>query len=273
MHNIIHGNSLEVLKTLPDESVQCAITSPPYFSMKDYENENQIGLEKTSKEFIGKLVDVFQEVKRVLKDDGTLWLNLGDCFSGSGGYSPNSPSNLAGSLQSGARGNLAKSRPAIEYPAKNLMGIPWMTAFALRDAGWILRCDCIWQKNNCSPEKVFDRPTRIHEYVFLFSKSKIYYYDYEAVMEDAVTGGKRNRRSVWEINNQRVKGAHTAVFPEKLVEICLLASSKPEDTVIDPFCGSGTTGVVAKKLGRHFIGIDLNEEYCELATNRIAHNG
>ncbi len=271
MWNIIEGDSYEVLKQLPKKSVQCIITSPPYFFQRDYETQGQLGLESTPEEYVENLVKVFSESKKVLKDDGVLWIVINDTYCGGGGYCPTAPSNLAGSLQSHNRGVLAKPRPVPPgNKHKDLLGVPWMTALALKKDGWYLRCDNIWEKTNCSPENVTDRCTRVHEYVFLLSKSKKYFYDYEAIKEEAVTGGKRNKRSVWKINNKPVKGAHTAVFPEELVEVCLLAGSRPGDTVLDPFTGSGSTGVVALKQGRSFIGIDLNTKYCQLARERIS---
>ena len=258
-------------------------------------------------EYIQNLVDVFREVKRVLKDDGTLWLNIGDSYWGSGsrGYDFTGKLTEKSAVQSGSKGTLDLSAvPSLvgtvgEYKNKDMIGIPWMLAFALRADGWYLRQDIIWAKRNCMPESVTDRCTRSHEYVFLLTKRPKYYYDHKAVMEDTVTfddtirdrdstklnntpgrthmGGlvtnqyeKRNKRDVWHIATIPYSGAHFATFPEALVEPCILAGSREGDTVLDPFNGAGTTGVVCVKLGRNYIGTELNPEYVSMAEKRIA---
>ena len=383
---IIQGDALTRLKELPSESVDCCITSPPYFGLRDYGVEGQIGLEESPEAYVSKLVEVFREVRRVLKKDGTLWLNLGDSYWGGKGQSNyayqerrTSPSfegdqhNITG---------MGQTRPTdgkhSEIKPKDLIGIPWMVAFALRADGWWLRSDIIWHKPNCMPESVTDRPTRCHEYLFLLSKSQTYYYDNEAIKEDTVNqkmpgsnmtdtketygnqnGGNsglrdlrrkykteglpqfRNKRSLWTVATKPYSEAHFATFPEKLIEPCILAgtsekgycpkcgkawerqvetdtfstrphsrpvgdcrgktasqcqSGSPQQSnqcktsktigwlpscqcgdlkpvpgiILDPFFGAGTTGLVAKKLGRCFIGIELNGAYIGMAQKRIA---
>ena len=323
-YTIHNGDALDVLRTLPDESVQCVVTSPPYYGLRDYKTgrweggdltcdhvapptggrtgstlegakqrgghsadgqyrnacakcgavrtDDQLGLEPTPDAYVARLVDVFREVRRVLRDSGTLWCNLGDSY-GSG---------------------------------KQLLGIPWRVAFALQADSWYLRADVIWHKPNPMPESVTDRPTKAHEYVFLLTKSARYFYDAQAVSEKAVaadfvtryrnvrsgkspnnkdrndaatnmTGGfmsddptTRNRRSVWTISTRPYSGAHFATMPPELARVCVLAGSRPGDTVLDPFAGSGTTGMVALENGREFVGIELNAEYISLAHQRIA---
>lgn len=270
MYQIMQGNCLQLLQTLETNSVQTCVTSPPYWQLRDYGTPDQLGSESTPEEFVKSLTNVFREVRRVLREDGTLWLNLGDTYCGGGGYCPTAPSNQAGSKQSTNRGVKAKSRPIpMGFKARDLVGLPWMAAMALRADGWYLRGDIIWEKTNGMPEKVTNRPTRCHEYVFLLSKEQTYFYSASEVAEDAVGGGKRNRRSVWRIPQKAYAGAHFAVFPEELVQTCLKAGSKVGDLVLDPFSGSGTTGAVAVSMGRNFIGMDLNVDYCAMASERI----
>jgi len=278
---IMVGDALDRLKHIPDASVQCCVTSPPYFGLRDYGEPGQIGLEPTPDEYVTRLVEVFRKVRRVLRDDGTLWLNLGDSYTGSannGGLKP-----------------------------KDLIGIPWMVAFALRSDGWWLRQDIIWSKPNPMPESVTDRCTKAHEYVFLLTKAARYYYDAEAIkdpyargykdgpgfgglanrtnMKHSVIGnqaggpqakvsedGARNKRSVWRIAAQPYPGSHFAVMPPKLAEPCILAGSAVGDTVLDPFGGAGTTALVANRLGRDAVMIELNPEYAELAKLRIEND-
>lgn len=326
--NVRIGNCLDVLKEISDESIDCCVTSPPYYGLRDYGTgtwvggdpkcphrrlskhsdktitghkqaelagnvgdaiyhsvcplcgakrvDKQIGLEETPEEYIQKLVDVFSEVKRVLKKDGTLWLNIGDSYNGSG----NRLSNCK---------------------AKDLIGVPWMLAFALRNDGWYLRQDIIWHKPNPMPEPVKDRCVKSHEYIFLLSKNQHYYFDYEAIQEDCVSavkedshikfGGnkygnngdqkynyysgkewnptdKRNKRDVWSVTTKSVKEAHFATFPEDLIKPCILAGCRAGGVVLDPFFGSGTTGRVSMGLNRHYIGIELNPNYAEIANRR-----
>ena len=299
---MLTGNCLTVLETLPAQSVHCCVTSPPYFNLRDYGVMEQIGIEQTPRLYTDALVEVFRKVRRVLSDDGTLWLNLGDSFS----------------------------KPGDGCRAKNLLGVPWRVALALQDDGWYLRSDIIWQKPAPMPESVSDRPTRAHEYIFLLTKSERYFYDAEAIKEPSVMkpqnrntkredhpkgdsgralhrrpeGGAhyemRNRRSVWTINTETYKGAHFATMPSELAEICILAGTcetghcakcgkrqrrlpdstgwhsecacnveMQPDVVLDPFGGTGTTGIIANRLGRKSILIELNPEYVSLAENRI----
>lgn len=316
------GDCLEILPTLPDGSVDCCITSPPYYALRDYgtgkwiggdpncphkrlshfseksttgqsrkdlvgviggiykqvcplcgaiREDKQIGLEETPEEYIEKLTSVFREVRRVLKEDGTLWINIGDTYWQNGDEE--------------------------KYKNKDLIGVPWLLAFSLRNDGWYLRQDIIWHKPNPMPESVKDRCTKSHEYIFLFSKSPRYYFDYLAIQEEAVSkddkrNGKgriayeekrsdsgynegfaivsdtRNKRDVWTVSTQSIKDTHFATFPEKLIEPCLLAGCRPGGIVLDPFFGSGTTGRVAERLGRDYIGIELNPDYVEISKKR-----
>ena len=270
MFRILHGDCRDCLVEVDKESVQCCMTSPPYWHLRDYQCRGQIGDDPTPEEYAEDLVQAFQFVKDVLTPDGVLFLNLGDTYCGGGGYCPNAPSNQSGSKQSTNRGAKPGARPIPPgYKAKDLVGFPWLMAFKLREAGWYLRADIIWEKTNCMPEKVTDRPTRSHEYVFLFSKSPKYYYDHKAVQEIGANGKPRNRRTVWPIPKAQSRTVHTAVFPEKLVEVCLLAGTREGDVVLDIFAGSGTTGIVAVKNKRRFIGVELNEEYCKICEERI----
>jgi site-specific DNA-methyltransferase (cytosine-N4-specific) len=262
---IINGDVRTVLASLPDKSVRTVITSPPYWGLRDYGSEGQLGQEDTPYEFVSNLVSIFQEVSRVLADDGTVWLNLGDSYVGTGhkgDYKDPKYSN-------GRNGQKIALNNKVEgLKSKDLIGIPWRVALALQDAGWYLRSDIIWHKPNVMPEPVKDRPTKAHEYLFLLSKSPKYFYDNEAVREDSVDG-KRNRRSVWSIRTKPFKGAHFAVYPTELIEPCVLAGSEVGDTVLDIFSGSGTTGVVALQHGRNYIGIELNPEYAKLSEQRL----
>jgi len=270
---ILIGDAKEKLKELETESIQSVITSPPYWGLRDYGHNEQIGREETPDQYIDNMVKIFDEVFRVLKTDGTLWLNIGDSYS-------------------------SIRNEKIGLKKKDLVGIPWMLAFALRINGWYLRQDIIWAKTNPMPESVRDRCTKSHEYVFMLTKSEKYYYNHDAIREPRTSvgsnhqfggkkyndpnnpiygsiqsvyesDGKRNKRDVWNITTQPFKDAHFAVMPELLVEPCLLAGSKPNDTILDPFAGSGTVGVVAKKHNRNFIGIELNPDYAKIANDRI----
>ncbi len=256
---IYQGDALTVLRTLPPACVQSVVTSPPYWGLRDYNISNQIGLEQTLPEFIARLRGVFSEVKRVLRDDGVLWLNIGDGYtSGNRGWRAPDKKNRARAME------IRPDTPEGLKP-KDLMGIPWRLAFALQDDGWYLRADIIWHKPNAMPESVKDRPTRAHEYLFMFTKSEKYYYDRQTILES----NGRNKRSVWNINTQGCAGAHFATFPPDLVEPCIKASTRPGDYLLDPFFGSGTTGLVACDLGRKYIGIELHPEYIDLARKRL----
>lgn len=254
-------------------TVQTCVTSPPYYGLRDYGHSGQIGLEQTPDEYINNLVEVFRGVKDVLTDDGTLWVNIGDSYYN---YRPGkgqrqSKQSIASQKYSevetcGKRGNKLEG-----YKEKDLMGIPWMLAFALRNDGWYLRQDIIWSKPNPMPESVKDRCTKSHEYIFLFSKNQDYYFDSEAIKEPAVDTGLRQKRSVWNVQLKPYKEAHFAVYPTELIEPCILAGSRSGDIVLDPFFGSGTTGEVAERLGRNWIGCELNSEYKELQDKRLGN--
>ena len=296
---ILTGDALEQLRKLPPESVHTCVTSPPYYNLRDYGAAGQIGNEASVEEYLQTLVSVFHEVRRVLRADGTLWVNMGDSYATRSGSQP--PTNTRNSC-----GHTAKHTPR-GYKYKDLIGVPWQLAFALRADGWYLRQDIIWNKSNCMPESVRDRCTKSHEYIFLLSKSERYYFDAAAISEPvtstkgnartfrgggAYTGGRahdnsaqvereshgnrenqtgrRNKRDVWTVSTNGFRGAHFAVFPEKLIEPCILAGSPLGGTVLDPFAGSGTTGVVAKRLRRDFIGCEINPDYAQMAADRIA---
>lgn len=387
MHNdnyeIITGDALEVLKTLPDEHIQCCVTSPPYFGLRDYGVPGQLGLEQTPEEYVNRLVEVFREVRRVLRDDGVLWLNLGDSYAGStmsgGGGSRSTLDSTHHRQRTDSEIWKQYKRNTPLLKPKDLVGIPWMAAFALRADGWYLRSDIIWHKPNAMPESVKDRPTKAHEYIFLLSKSGTtqfwthprkrvartkpkpdyvyihketgltvnyqpvsdrllkklwrrlnlwqghdYYYNSDSIKEpakewtgqaatfkrdsgkatelevpgqakvshrpdrkqDAVgnrrytgfndrykQGPVRNKRTVWSIPTKPFPGAHFAVFPPALIDPCILAGSKPGDIILDPFAGASTTGLVALKHGRRFLGIELNPEYVEMSHRRIGEAG
>lgn len=256
---VFEGDSLTVLRQLPSESVQSVVTSPPYWGLRDYEQDGQIGLEESLPQYINKLVAVFSECKRVLRDDGTFWLNIGD------GYTSGNRRWRAPDKKNPARAMSVRPDTPEGLKPKDLLGVPWRLAFALQDDGWYLRSEVIWHKPNVMPESVKDRPTRAHEHLFMLTKNEKYYYDKSAVLED----NGRNRRTVWNINTEAYPGAHFATFPTKLIEPCILASSKPGDFVLDPFFGSGTVGVVAESLGRKYAGIELNRSYMDLALERL----
>lgn len=261
---IFEGDVNHALQRLPSNSVQCVVTSPPYWGLRDYGIQGQIGLEDTLPQFLNRLVTIFNEVKRVLKEDGTLWLNIGDGYtSGNRGYRATDKKNPARAM------NVRPDTPEGLKP-KDLLGIPWRLAIALQDDGWYLRSDIVWHKPNAMPESVKDRPTRAHEYLFMLTKSEQYYYDYEAIKEIGLNGKLRNRRSVWDINTQAFAGAHFATFPPKLIEPCIRASSKQNDFVLDPFFGSGTVGVVCIQQHRKYVGIELHPEYVSMAADRLS---
>lgn len=256
---VFQGDAELLLKHLPSDFFRCCVTSPPYWGLRDYGEEGQIGAEADPSEYVRRLSAVFEQVRRVLKDDGTLWLNIGDSYtSGNRGY-------RAPDKKNPVRGMSYRPKTPDGLKAKDLVGIPWRLAFALQQAGWYLRSDIIWEKPNCMPESVRDRPTRSHEYLFLFSKSIKYYYDNESIRE---LGG-RNRRTVWSIPTEPFTGAHFATFPPKLIEPCIIAGSQPGDWVVDPFFGAGTVGVVCEQQHRKYVGIELNREYVNIAINRI----
>ena len=257
------GDALNVLRRLEEKSVQCVVTSPPYWGLRNYGIEAQIGLEETLPQFIDKLVSVFSEVKRVLKNDGTFWLNIGD------GYTSGNRGWRAPDKKNPARAMDVRPDTPEGLKRKDLIGMPWRLAFALQEDGWYLRSDIVWHKPNAMPESVKDRPARAHEYIFLLSKSEQYLYNWEATREPADGGGYRNRRSVWSVNTKPFSGAHFATFPPDLIRPCILAASNPGDFVLDPFFGSGTVGVVCQEVGRQYVGIELNPDYVALATHRL----
>jgi site-specific DNA-methyltransferase (cytosine-N4-specific) len=264
LSHIIPGDAKEKLKLLPDNLVQACVTSPPYWGTRDYGVGSQIGAEETINKYINNLRKVFRQVYRILRDDGTLWLNMGDTYtSGNRGWRAPDRKNPSREM---------KYRPSTPkgLKEKDLVGVPWRVAFALQKDGWYLRSDIIWHKPNVQPESVKDRPTRSHEYLFLFSKSKDYFYDYEASREPTNGNhGQRNRRTVWSINTESKHPPHLAVFPPELVELCILTGSKPRDMILDPFMGSGTVGEVCRLKKRKFIGIEIKPEYVEMARVRI----
>lgn len=333
LNTVILGNCLDVLKGLPEGSVDCCVTSPPYYALRDYGAQGQIGLEATPSLFIGRLTEVFAEVRRVLKPTGTLWLNIGDSYAYSNKGAANYPDNAMNYKQGTNRGLLGKPltlKKCDGYKPKDLIGIPWMLAFALREQGWYLRQDIIWFKPNPMPESVTDRCTKAHEYIFLLSKSEKYYFDMESFREPAVgfnndpvagsagafgnpqsrnrkgnsktfrgggaytnnksfdnssdtsrashgnsenLSGLRNRRSVWSVATAQTHEAHFATFPERLIYPCILAGCPEGGVVLDPFMGTGTTGLVARKLSRNYVGIEINPEYKKIADRRIAREG
>lgn len=262
---VIVGDVRKVLKSLPDASFQTVVTSPPYWGLRDYGTEGQIGAEADMRDYIKDLVKVFRQVRRVLADNGTFWLNIGDSYT-SGGRTWRDAD-----VKNKGRGMSYRADTPEGLKPKDLIGIPWRLALALQDDGWYLRTDIIWNKPNCQPESVKDRPTRSHEYVFLLTKSEKYYYDHDAVKEPAVDSKHpaKNRRTVWNINTEPYPGSHFAVFPRALARLCVQAGSRPGDRVLDPFFGSGTTGVICNELGRKCTGVELNPDYAQLARDRL----
>ena len=265
---IVQGDSRSALADFPDDFFQCCITSPPYWGLRDYGIAGQIGAENDPKDYISDLVAIFREVRRTLREDGSLWLNIGDSYT-SGDRRWRAPD------KKNAGRSMSYRPPTPEgLKPKDLIGIPWRLALALQADGWYLRSDIIWNKPNCQPESVKDRPTRAHEYVFLMSKSESYHYDFEVIKEPSVNGNEpKNRRTVWNINTNGFHGAHFAVFPPELVRMCLLAGSKPGSVILDPFFGTGTVGLVCREYGRSCVGIELNAEFVKMALNRIAKDG
>lgn len=310
MNKIICSDALTALKTLADDSVDMCVTSPPYYGLRDYGDDNQIGMEKSPQEYIENLTEIFMEVYRVLKPEGTLWINIGDSYAGSG----KGPMSIAMAGNGKNKTLYEKNKKVQELPKKwqgikpkDMIGIPWMLAFSLREKGWYLRSDIIWRKTNCLPESVKDRPTKCYEHIFLLAKRRKYFYDYQAIQEPLKDVTKerykrgrsekskyakekiqpninctykdfstfdqtfRRKRDVWEMSTNTYRiDEHFAMYPEKLIEPCVKAGSERGGIVLDPFFGCGTTGVVAKRLGRQYIGIELNPKYCELSRKRIA---
>jgi len=308
MNNKIEfGDCRDIMRRWASEGVkvQTCVTSPPYFGLRDYGHEDQIGLEETPEQYIKAMVEVFRCVWDVLADDGTLWLNIGDSYARQGGRESDQPRHWDGREKTSGSMHNTRMAQDIGLKPKDLIGIPWMLAFALRADGWYLRQDIIWHKPNPMPESVQDRCTKAHEYIFLMSKSQKYYYDFDAIKEDAGQAGKRitlgnksfskgqanganvkptgngtsefydvpenrNKRSVWTVTTKPYSGAHFAVFPSDLIEPCILAGAPVDGIVLDPFMGSGTTAQVAQDLGRKYLGCELNPEYKDLQDRRIA---
>lgn len=262
---IIIGDALEVLRSIPADSIQCCVTSPPYWGLRDYAVDNQLGAEAELDDYVENLCAIFEEVRRVLRPDGTFWLNIGDSYT-SGGRTWRAPDK-----KNGARAMKYRPQTPPGLKPKDLIGVPWRVAFALQKRGWYLRSDIVWYKPNCQPESVKDRPTQAHEYLFLLTKSAFYRYHFEAIREPRDDGrGLRNKRSVWAVNTAPFPMAHFATFPPELVKPCILAGSDPGDSVLDPFFGAGTVGLVARRTRRTFIGIELKREYAELAGTRLS---
>lgn len=258
------GDARKVLAQFDEGSFQMCVTSPPYWGLRDYGIEGQIGAELDVNDYIADLVGLFREVRRTLRDDGTLWLNIGDSYTSGGRTWRQEDGKLP------ARGMSYRAPTPEGLKPKDLIGVPWRLAFALQADGWYLRTDIVWHKPNGLPESVKDRPSRCHEFVFLLSKSQKYYYDYEAVKEPSLDGRSlKGRRSVWSVNTEAFPEAHFATFPKELVRPCVLAGSPPESVVLDPFFGSGTVGEVCVTEGRSFLGIELNDEYGEIAQRRL----
>ena len=267
---ILFGDCREPLSQI-DEKVRMCVTSPPYYGLRNYGREDyQIGLEESPEEYIQKLVEVFREVRNNLTEDGTLWVNIGDSYYN---YRPGKGQSLVKQSVSTNKQDLPDNCPRRGnklkgYKEKDLIGIPWMLAFALRKDGWYLRQDIIWNKPNPMPESVRDRCTKSHEYLFLLSKNQNYYFDVDVIKEPT-----RRKRSVWNVQTKPYKDAHFAVYPPELIEPCILSSSQQNDIILDPFMGSGTTAAVAKSLGRYYIGCELHEDYGKLIQNRISQQG
>jgi len=299
-NTILFGDCRDTIPTITERPRMC-VTSPPYYGLRNYGDEDkQIGQEQSPEEYIENMVDVFRKVRDVLADDGTLWVNIGDSY-----YNYRKDGCIPKQTFANNRQDLPKTTPRrsnklVGYKDKDLIGIPWMLAFALRADGWYLRQDIIWHKPNPMPESVKDRCTKSHEYIFLLSKSKYYYYNNDAIKEPAKDWGtrdrtkgkyhnqgtglqphsgltksypKKNKRSVWSVTNKPYKGAHFACYPPDLIEPCILAGSEEGDIILDPFMGSGTTAMVAKKNSRAYIGCELHEEYASLQTDRISTIG
>jgi DNA modification methylase len=296
---IIQGDCIETLKQFEEQSVNTCITSPPYWGLRDYGETDQLGLEDTPEEFVDNLVKVFREVKRVLRDDGTVWLNLGDSYAGNNSRASNNGRAGFGNKREGV---FTKSGKGLK--PKDLVGIPWRAALALQADGWYLRQDIIWHKPNPMPESVRDRCTKAHEYIFLLSKSPKYYFDNKAIKEDSIYApnktyekerakgyykgkwsnpekgsrhdgsfkairDKKNKRSVWKVPTKGYKEAHFATYPTALIEPCVLAGCPIDGVVLDPFAGSGTTGIVAANNSRNAVLLELNKEYIDIAERRI----
>ncbi len=305
MNKVYFGDCRDSMRQMAKDGikVQTCITSPPYYGLRDYGHDGQIGNEQSPQEFIDNLVEVFSCVWDVLADDGTLWVNLGDTYS-AGGRGGGQEGGIQSANKGSTTGEVFNTWKVKGYRPKNLLGMPWKLAFALQDFGWNLRQDIIWHKPNPMPESVTDRCTKAHEYFFLLSKSQKYYFDNKSIKEplkgepetrnkkaegyqadyakgnrfsdgERVYGadGMANKRSVWTVNTSSYKGAHFATYPPELIEPCILSSTRVGDVVLDPFFGSGTTGMVAQNLGRKWIGCEINEKYESLQNERLQQQG
>jgi DNA modification methylase len=262
---IIGGDVRDVLVNLPSNSAQCVVTSPPYWGVRDYGVAGQIGAEPVLRDYVRTLTDIFRKVRRVLRPDGTLWLNIANTYSSGGRTWRDDDAKNKG------RGMSYRPPTPEGLKPKDLVGVAWMVAMELQLDGWYLRNDIIWNKPNCQPESVKDRLTVSHEYVFMFSKEERYLFNQDAILEPRKDGnGHKNRRTVWNINTEPYAEAHFAVFPTELVRPCILAGTRPGDVVLDPFFGAGTVGLVALELGRRCVGVELNETYLAMARRRIA---
>ena len=262
---VLHGDTREIIRHLPENSFQCVVTSPPYWGVRDYGVKRQIGAEAELDAYLDTLVDVFREVRRVLKPEGTFWLNIGNTYT-SGGRKWRQEDNKN-------KGRAMSYRPQTPpgLKKKDLIGVAWLLALKCQRDGWYLRNDVIWYKPNCQPESVKDRFTVAHEYLFLFSKSEHYYFNQEAIKERTTDGnGLKNKRTVWSINTEPCPDAHFAVFPKGLIRPCILAGSRPNDIILDPFYGTGTVGIISKELKRRCVGIELKEEYIDIADKRTS---
>jgi DNA modification methylase len=268
VNKIIVGDSLDVLKQMPDDCIDCAITSPPYFGLRSYGSDNAIGNESTPDAYISKLVAVFHELKRVLKPEGTFWLNIGDTWNGS------KTGNTENVKHKKVHENVSFEKKLWNgAKRKDLIGVPWALVFALRNDGWYLRNDIIWHKENAMPKTAHDRLSPSHEHIFLLTKSPDYYFDTNEAYEPTVDGkGRRRMRDVWSINSSKGYGTCVAPFPETLIEPMVKMGCPKGGVVLDPFIGSGTTALVAMKNNRNFVGIELNKAYAEESRQRILEN-
>ena len=269
---LIIGSSLEKLKELPSNHVQCIVTSPPYWGLRDYDNDEQLGQEDTPEKFVSNLADIFEEGMRVLRDDGTAWINIGDTYFGAKGGALVGENSIT-TEETGSEYRIKKKAPPKHkyLKIKDLAGVPWKFAIEMQKRGWYLRQDIIWHKPVPMPESVNDRLQKSHEHIFLFSKKPKYYFDAMAIAKPSIDGDRLVRlQDVWTIPTSNYQGAHFAVFPQKLPELCIKAGTKEGDIVLDPFMGSGTTAYVAQRLSRKWIGIELNPEYAEIIKERTA---
>jgi len=264
------GDCRSVLSTLEADSIDTCVTSPPYFGLREYDHEFQIGTEATVTEFVNNLCDIMEGVRRVLKPDGTLWLNIGDGYCNTNGYQ-RSKKGWDRTAREGAQANDRDLKDLLNegYKVKDVLGVPWRFAFEMQQRGWYLRQDIVWSKPNPMPENVFDRCTKSHEFIFLFSKSKKYYFDLGAIKTQSPDGSLANPRSVWTVPVSRFSGAHFATYPPELIEPCVLAGCPEGGTVLDPFAGSGTTAGVAIANNRRAVMIEANADYVDLIHQRV----